>query len=82
MRLAFLQDAAPDVVYQFTAPEDMDVIVSTCGSSYDTKLIVTTNLDDTSSYLCNDDDRGCTSNTACSLLDVSFKVGSVLPQLH
>lgn len=71
-----LQDASPDVVYRFTAPNDMDVIVSTCGSGYDTKLIVSMNLDDPSSYLCNDDDRGCSSNTACSRLDVSFRVSS------
>lgn len=72
--LLLLQDQAPDVVYRYTASASVDVTISTCGSGYDTKLIVSTNLTDTASYLCNDDDRNCASNTACSRLDVSFKV--------
>lgn len=69
-----LQDAAPDVVYVYSAPHDLDVSISTCGSSFDTKLIVTANLSDPGGYLCNDDDRGCLANTACSKLDVALKV--------
>jgi hypothetical protein len=70
----WLQDQAPDVVYSFKSASDVDATISTCGSGYDTKLIVSTNLSDTSTYLCNDDDRTCASNTACSKLDVLLKV--------
>lgn len=69
-----LQDASPDVVYSFTPLVDTDVTISTCGSGYDTKLLVSTNLSDPTTYMCNDDDRSCVTNTACSRLDVSFKV--------
>lgn len=71
-----MQDASPDVVYSYTATQDSDVTISTCGSGFDTKLLVSTNLNDPGTYMCNDDDRTCVSNTACSRLDVSFKVGT------
>jgi hypothetical protein len=54
---------------------DTDVTISTCGSGFDTKLLVSTDLTDPTTYTCNDDDRTCVTNTACSRLDVSFKVG-------
>lgn len=69
-----LQDASPDVVYSYTATMDTDVTISTCGSGFDTKLLVSTDLTDPTTYTCNDDDRTCVTNTACSRLDVSFKV--------
>lgn len=69
-----VQDASPDVVYTYTGTVDTDVTISTCGSGFDTKLLVSTDLDDPSTYMCNDDDRTCVANTACSRLDVSFKV--------
>jgi hypothetical protein len=80
----WLQDQASDVVYSFRSASDVDATISTCGSGFDTKLIVSTNLADSSTYLCNDDDRTCGSNTACSKLDVLFKVGRKLRlcQLH
>ena len=69
-----LQDRSADVVYSITAPENMDVVITTCGSSYDTKLQVSSNLTDSSSWLCNDDDRDCNSNTANSRVDASLEV--------
>jgi hypothetical protein len=74
LTISSLQDQAPDVVYSFRSARDVDATISTCGSGFDTKLIVSTNLADASTYLCNDDDRTCGSNTACSKLDVFFKV--------
>jgi hypothetical protein len=74
------QDASPDVVYSYTPAVDTDVAISTCGSGFDTKLLVSTNLLDPTTYMCNDDDRSCVTNTACSRLDVSLKVGQVLAE--
>lgn len=68
-------DQSPDVVYSFRSSSDVDATISTCGSGFDTKLIVSANPADPSTYLCNDDDRTCASNTACSKLDVLFKAG-------
>jgi hypothetical protein len=74
--LPVVQDASPDVIYSYTGSVDTDVTISTCGSGFDTKLLVSTDLNDPSTYMCNDDDRTCVANTACSRLDVSFKVSS------
>jgi hypothetical protein len=61
-------------VYSYTPDVDTDVAISTCGSGFDTKLLVSTNLLDPTTYMCNDDDRTCVTNTACSRLDVSLNV--------
>ncbi len=71
------QDAAPDVVYSLTPQDDMQVTISTCGSSFDTKLILASDLSNLSTFLCNDDDRGCSRSTSNSRLDAALKVGSV-----
>lgn len=63
------------MVYSYTPALATDVTISTCGSGFDTKLLVSTNLSDPTTYMCNDDDRTCVSNTACSRLDVSLEVG-------
>lgn len=63
------------MVYSYKPPADVDITIATCGSGFDTKLLVSTNLSDPSTYTCNDDDRTCTTNTACSRLDISLKVG-------
>jgi hypothetical protein len=78
--LPVVQDASPDVVYSYTGIVDTDVTISTCGSGFDTKLLVSTDLTDPSTYMCNDDDRTCVTNTACSRLDVSFKVSNATVQ--
>jgi hypothetical protein len=67
-------------VYSITPPENMEVVVTTCGSNFDTKLQMSTDLTDSSSWLCNDDDRDCNSNTANSRVDASLEVG--LLNLH
>lgn len=67
-------DNAPDVVYRFRPRSDMAVSISTCGSSYDTKLLLATDLAVTSSYIVmNDDDRGCSYNSANSRIDAILK---------
>lgn len=66
------------MTYSYTPTVDTDVAISTCGSGFDTKLLVSTDLLDPTTYMCNDDDRSCVTNTACSRLDVSLKVGQVL----
>ncbi len=68
------QDTAPDVVYSFTPATDLDVTVSTCGSSFDTILFMTRNLSKAASYICNDDDPLCTNNPANSRVDATLKV--------
>jgi hypothetical protein len=52
-RLLCSQNAAPDVVYSYTPAFDQDVTISTCGSQLDTMLILSTNLEDLSTYTCN-----------------------------
>jgi hypothetical protein len=76
------QDDAPDVVYTYTPPGDMSVVITTCGSSFDTKLLLSTNLSDPTTYACNDDDRDCTGNTANSRLDATLKVGGAHKAWH
>ncbi|GBF97760.1 peptidase S8 [Raphidocelis subcapitata] len=66
-------DSAPDVVYALTPAEDMQVTVSTCGSGFDTKLILATDPADPSTYLCNDDDRACGHSTSNSRIDAALK---------
>lgn len=80
--MSAVQDKSPDVVYSFTPTHTTDVTISTCGSGFDTKLLVSTNLSDPMTYMCNDDDRTCTTNTACSRLDVSFEVSDTRAALH
>jgi hypothetical protein len=54
---------SPDVVYQYTAPEDMCVDIDLCLSGYDTKVYVYENMyTPNAPYACNDD------NGACALL--------------
>eukprot|EP00877_Chromochloris_zofingiensis_P004180 jgi/Chrzof1/13763/Cz08g11090.t1 len=68
-------DGSPDVVYKYTPPQDMEVTISTCGSAFDTKLLLATDLTNSKSYTCNDDDRTCSSNSANSRIDASLKAG-------
>ncbi|KAI8473237.1 MAG: peptidase S8/S53 domain-containing protein [Monoraphidium minutum] len=44
------QDAAPDVIYAITPKTDVQVAISTCGSSFDTKLILATDLTSLATY--------------------------------
>ena len=69
------QDSAPDVVYTVTPYEDMQVTISTCGASFDTKLILATDLGSVDTYVCNDDDRSCLHSSSNSRLDAALKVG-------
>ena len=69
------QDAAPDVVYRLTPPRDVQVAASTCGSAFDTKLILARDAADAATYVCNDDDRGCGHSASNSRIDAALKVG-------
>jgi hypothetical protein len=57
-------------------PPPHQVTISTCGSSYDTKLILATSLADLNTYLCNDDDRSCAHSTSSSRIDAALKAGA------
>jgi hypothetical protein len=68
------QDYAPDVVYSLATRQDTTVTVSTCGSAFDTKLILTTDPGDPSTYVINDDDRDCQTDNRCSKITSYVKV--------
>ncbi|KAI3425087.1 hypothetical protein D9Q98_008465 [Chlorella vulgaris] len=67
--------SAPEVVYAFTAPADMAVDISTCGSLFDTQLYLTDDPQDPQAYEGNDDDPSCTSNPKASRLSTTFQSG-------
>jgi hypothetical protein len=54
--------------------QQKQVTASTCGSAYDTKLILATDPGDPGTYVCNDDDRACAYSAANSRLDAALKV--------
>lgn len=64
-----------DVIYSYTPHADKDVDITTCGSSFDTTLLVFQDVDDRDLYLFNDDSPTCSSNTENSSLSVRLKVG-------
>lgn len=70
------QDTAPDVVYAFTPSVPMAVAISTCGSAFDTVLMLTTDPNDVSTFQHNDDDRTCAESSSSSRLDVSLSAGT------
>lgn len=53
------------------------VTISTCGSAYDTKLILATDLQSLDTYVCNDDDRACAFSTSNSRIDATLKARRV-----
>ncbi|KXZ45019.1 hypothetical protein GPECTOR_59g626 [Gonium pectorale] len=65
-------DTAPDVVYSFTPSRDLSVTASTCGSSFDTVLLLGLGGLAPEQVLANDDDPGC--GTA-SRLDAALPAG-------
>lgn len=67
------QAPAPGVVYALRPDRDMQASLSTCGSPFDTILLLATDLADRKTYKCNDDDRSCASNPTNSRLDVWMK---------
>lgn len=76
---AIPQDTSPDVVYLFAVSQDTPVSISTCGSDYDTLLILTTDPDDSSAYVVSDDDPHCAFGSAtatCSKVDATLLAGA------
>jgi hypothetical protein len=69
-------DGAPDVVYRFRPAADMAVTISTCGSSFDTKLLLAQDLRQPATYITNDDDRGCEYNSANSRIDAALRANT------
>lgn len=70
-------DSAPDVVYRFTPRSNMTVAISTCGSSYDTKLLLATSpMGAAGPISTNDDDRGCGYNSANSRIDAALQANT------
>ena len=69
-------DGAPDVVYRFRPATDMTVTISTCGSSFDTKLLLAQDLRQPATYIANDDDRDCEYNTANSRIDAALRANT------
>lgn len=61
------------MVYAVRPGRDMEVTISTCGSAFDTTLLLATDLNDRNTYACNDDDRSCGSNPSASRLDARLK---------
>jgi hypothetical protein len=62
-------------VYRFRPSADMAVTISTCGSSFDTKLLLAQDLGQPAAFITNDDDRGCAYNTANSRIDAALRGG-------
>eukprot|EP00887_Chlorella_sp_A99_P000007 scaffold16.g7.t1 len=64
---------APDVVYKYTSPENQVVEISTCGSSFDTKLYVF--RDPGAPPVAGNDDGACPDNAKASRLTTSLAKG-------
>lgn len=74
MPIAYVVKDSLDVVYSYTPQVDKDVDISTCGSEFDTTLLVFQDPDDHDSHLFNDDAPSCLSNNENSRLSTRLKV--------
>ena len=57
------------MVYAFTPPQAMRVTASTCGSGFDTLLLLGAGGLQPDTTLVNDDDPGCSADTSNSRID-------------
>ncbi|GFR49208.1 hypothetical protein Agub_g11122, partial [Astrephomene gubernaculifera] len=71
-------DTSPDVVYALTPAQSMSLSASTCGSSYDTVLLLGLGDLAPEHTLANDDDPSCGSSppaSSCSRIDQDLDIG-------